>query len=101
MQGMHVASGSIRAGERVLSSYLILKPSGPGLTKHDEVYQALQATVRRLGPGHRLPTAGQFAVLIGVSRGTVSSVYKRLAEEGYLKLVRHWGALTNDAGKWT
>jgi GntR family transcriptional regulator / MocR family aminotransferase len=101
MQGMHVASGTFRASERVLSSYLLLKPSCPGQTKHEQVYHALQATVRRLGPGYNLPTAGEFASLIGVSRGTVVSVYERLAAEGYLKRVRGWGALINNVEKWT
>jgi GntR family transcriptional regulator/MocR family aminotransferase len=97
MLGMHAASGGLSATERVLPLYLRLlqqNSSCTGKTKQEQVYHTLQATIRSLGPGHGLPTAGKLASLIGVSRGTVIAVYERLVDEGCLKPVRGWGMLT-------
>jgi GntR family transcriptional regulator/MocR family aminotransferase len=96
MNGMHVASGTVRASERVLSHYKLLADASSGdQTKQAMVYRALRETIRRLDPGQRLPTAGELASPIGVSRGTVLAVYQRLAAEGYVKLVGRFGAFIN------
>lgn len=95
MLGVYVASGGLPASEQIMSTYLQLKNSSPGRTKTERVYGALKATVQQVGGGHRLPNARQFAALAGVSTGTAHTAYRRLEEEGYLRLYKRWGALTH------
>lgn len=41
--------------------------------------------------GQQLPTVIQLAEQYGVSRGTVATVIKRLADDGLVRTVRAWG----------
>jgi GntR family transcriptional regulator len=46
----------------------------------------------RLTPGTRLATVRELAIDLGVNHNTVAAAYNRLAEEGFLRLVRGVGA---------
>ena len=46
----------------------------------------------RLKPGARLATVRELAIDLGVNHNTVATAYSRLAEEGFLRLVRGVGA---------
>jgi GntR family transcriptional regulator len=46
----------------------------------------------RLEPGARLATVRELALDLGVNHNTVATAYNRLAEEGFLRLVRGVGA---------
>jgi GntR family transcriptional regulator len=46
----------------------------------------------RLQPGARLATVRELAIDLGVNHNTVATAYSRLAEEGFLRLVRGVGA---------
>ncbi|HEX4382300.1 MAG TPA: GntR family transcriptional regulator [Myxococcales bacterium] len=46
----------------------------------------------RLRPGARLATVRELAIDLGVNHNTVATAYTRLAEEGFLRLVRGVGA---------
>ena len=70
--------------------------SGPELLIHldrgstEPLRAQLQAQLRtaiqtgRLGPGERLPSSRDFAISVGVARGTVQDCYEQLRSEGYL-----------------
>jgi GntR family transcriptional regulator len=46
----------------------------------------------KLRPGARLATVRELAIDLGVNHNTVATAYSRLAEEGFLRLVRGVGA---------
>jgi GntR family transcriptional regulator len=46
----------------------------------------------RLAPGTRLATVRELALDLGVNHNTVATAYNKLAEEGFLRLVRGVGA---------
>ena len=46
----------------------------------------------RLRPGAKLATVRELAIDLGVNHNTVATAYNRLAEEGFLRLVRGVGA---------
>ncbi|GAB2694138.1 PLP-dependent aminotransferase family protein [Paenibacillus thermoaerophilus] len=54
--------------------------------KGDALYAALRDAIRagRLRPGEKLPPTRELAARCGVSRGTVTAVYDRLAADGYV-----------------
>jgi GntR family transcriptional regulator/MocR family aminotransferase len=53
---------------------------------HQQLYERVRGAVRdgRLRSGTRIPSTRSLAVQLGVARGTVDTVYARLASEGYL-----------------
>ena len=44
-------------------------------------------------PGDRLPTVRELAIDLGVHHNTVAEAYRQLANEGWLELKRHRGAI--------
>ncbi|HUD46339.1 MAG TPA: GntR family transcriptional regulator [Candidatus Baltobacteraceae bacterium] len=44
-------------------------------------------------PGEKLPTVRQLAIDLAVNHNTVAAAYRLLAEEGWLELKRHHGAI--------
>ncbi len=65
---------------------LTLSPRAPDQTLTVWLYAELRRAIvdGRLPTGARLPASRDFAVLHGLSRGTVVSVFERLQAEGYL-----------------
>lgn len=65
---------------------LLTLERGAGLSKHEQLEQALREQIRsgRLLPEARLPSSRALAVQLGVSRGVVVEAYAQLAAEGYL-----------------
>src|SRR6185312_2692696 len=63
-----------------------LRGRSAGQSLIDWLYSELRAAILegRLPPRTRLPATRDFAVLHGVSRGTVVQVFERLQSEGYL-----------------
>ena len=47
----------------------------------------------RFDPGDKLPTVRALATALGVHHNTVAQAYRRLADEGWLELRRHHGAV--------
>lgn len=45
------------------------------------------------GPGDKLPTVRALAIDLGVHHNTVAQAYRQLADEGWLELKRHRGAM--------
>lgn len=61
--------------------------AGPRGDRTTALYQQIRAAVLdgRLRPGDRLPPTRELAVLVRVSRGTVTAAYDRLTAEGFLE----------------
>jgi GntR family transcriptional regulator/MocR family aminotransferase len=61
------------------------RPEGVALQRwlYDEIRSAILAG--RLVPGSRLPATRDFALRLGISRGTVLAVYDQLGAEGYIR----------------
>jgi len=47
-------------------------------------------------PGEKLPTVRTLAINLGVHHNTVAEAYRQLANEGWLELKRHHGAIVRD-----
>lgn len=64
------------------------------------VYDALREAILdgRLRAGDRMPATRAFAETLGVSRGTVTTVYDRLVAEGYLMARQGSGTFVAEAG---
>jgi GntR family transcriptional regulator len=68
------------------------------LGAEDPVWRQIADQIRahlvagRLRPGARLATVRELALDLGVNHNTVATAYSRLAEEGFLRLVRGVGA---------
>jgi GntR family transcriptional regulator/MocR family aminotransferase len=65
---------------------LVLAPRAPGVPATHWLYDAVRAEILggRLRPGSRLPSTRDLAAHYGLSRGTLVSVFARLAGEGYV-----------------
>ncbi|HXM03847.1 MAG TPA: GntR family transcriptional regulator, partial [Chthoniobacterales bacterium] len=50
----------------------------------------------RFKPGEKLPTVRTLAINLGVHHNTVAEAYRQLANEGWLELKRHHGAIVRD-----
>jgi GntR family transcriptional regulator len=50
----------------------------------------------QFSPGAKLPTVRTLAVDLGVHHNTVAEAYRRLANEGWLELKRHHGAIVRE-----
>ena len=63
------------------------------LPLHAQLVQQVKARIadRRLAPGVRLPSTRDAALLLGVSRTTVTTAYEQLLSEGYLESRRGAG----------
>ncbi|MBV8413677.1 MAG: GntR family transcriptional regulator [Verrucomicrobia bacterium] len=50
----------------------------------------------KFSPGAKLPTVRTLAINLGVHHNTVAEAYRQLANEGWLELKRHHGALVRE-----
>jgi DNA-binding transcriptional regulator YhcF (GntR family) len=77
------------------------------LNSHVPVYRQIVDAMRHLlvdgelQPGDQVPTVRQLAIDLGVHFNTVAQAYRLLADEGWLDLKRHRGAIVLDRRKPT
>ncbi len=62
---------------------------------YEQIANGLRAELvsGKFGPGGKLPTVRDLAIKLGVHHNTVAEAYRQLANEGWLELKRHHGAL--------
>jgi DNA-binding transcriptional regulator YhcF (GntR family) len=65
---------------------------------YEQIANGLRAELvsGRFGPGAKLPTVRALAIDLGVHHNTVAEAYRQLANEGWLELKRHRGAMVRD-----
>jgi GntR family transcriptional regulator len=65
---------------------------------YEQIANGLRAELvaGQFGPGDRLPTVRALAIDLGVHHNTVAEAYRRLADEGWLELKRHRGAMVRE-----
>lgn len=65
---------------------------------YEQIANGLRAELvaGQFGPGEKLPTVRALAVDLGVHHNTVAEAYRRLADEGWLELRRHRGAIVRE-----
>lgn len=65
---------------------------------YEQIANGLRAELvaGRFGPGDRLPTVRALAIDLGIHHNTVAQAYRQLADEGWLELRRHRGAMVRD-----
>jgi GntR family transcriptional regulator len=62
---------------------------------YEQIANGLRAELvaGHFGPGDKLPTVRTLAIDLGVHHNTVAEAYRQLADEGWLELKRHRGAM--------
>lgn len=66
------------------------------------VYEQIASGLRaelvsgQFNPGEKLPTVRTLAINLGVHHNTVAEAYRQLANEGWLELKRHRGAIVRE-----
>ena len=65
---------------------------------YEQIANGLRAELvaGRFGPGEKLPTVRALAIDLGIHHNTVAQAYRQLAEEGWLELRRHRGAVVRE-----
>lgn len=65
---------------------------------YEQIANGLRAELvsGQFAPGERLPTVRALAIDLGVHHNTVAQAYRQLADEGWLALKRHRGALVQE-----
>ena len=65
---------------------------------YDQIANGLRAELvsGKFNPGEKLPTVRTLAIDLGVHHNTVAEAYRQLANEGWLELRRHHGAIVRD-----
>lgn len=65
---------------------------------YEQIANGLRAELvaGRFSSGQKLPTVRMLAVDLGVHHNTVAQAYRQLAEEGWLELRRHSGAVVRE-----
>lgn len=65
---------------------------------YEQIANGLRAELvgGRFAPGAKLPTVRALAIDLGVHHNTVAEAYRQLANEGWLELKRHRGALVRE-----
>lgn len=68
---------------------------GSTVPVYEQIANGLRAELvsGRYSPGTKLPTVRTLAIGLGVHHNTVAEAYRQLANEGWLELKRHHGAL--------
>jgi len=76
---------------------IALGPRTDGVQLHRWLYNELRVAILtgRLGAATRLPSTREFAKQLGLSRGTVQTVFEQLAAEGYLRGVVGLGSFVS------
>jgi GntR family transcriptional regulator len=62
---------------------------------YEQIANGLRAELvaGKFSPGEKLPTVRTLAINLGVHHNTVAEAYRQLANEGWLELKRHHGAI--------
>ena len=65
---------------------------------YEQIANGLRAELvsGRFSPGATLPTVRTLAIDLGIHHNTVAQAYRQLANEGWLELKRHRGAIVRD-----
>jgi len=65
---------------------------------YEQIANALRAALvsGQFSPGAKLPTVRTLAIDLGVHHNTVAEAYRQLANEGWLELRRHHGAIVRE-----
>ena len=65
---------------------------------YEQIANALRAELvaGEFEPGMKLPTVRTLAIDLGVHHNTVAEAYRQLANEGWLELKRHHGAIVRE-----
>jgi GntR family transcriptional regulator len=65
------------------------------LPVYEQIANGLRAELvsSNFKPGEKLPTVRTLAIKLGVHHNTVAEAYRQLANEGWLELKRHHGAM--------
>jgi GntR family transcriptional regulator len=65
---------------------------------YEQIANGLRAELvsGRFSPGTKLPTVRALAIDLGVHHNTVAEAYRQLANEGWLELKRHRGAMVRE-----
>src|SRR5271165_5685779 len=65
---------------------------------YEQIANGLRAELvsGKFSPGAKLPTVRILAIKLGVHYNTVAEAYRQLANEGWLELKRHHGALVRE-----
>jgi DNA-binding transcriptional regulator YhcF (GntR family) len=65
---------------------------------YEQIANGLRAELvsGRFSPGATLPTVRTLAIDLGIHHNTVAEAYRQLANEGWLELKRHRGAIVRD-----
>lgn len=65
---------------------------------YEQIANGLRAELvaGQFSPGAKLPTVRTLAVSLGVHHNTVAEAYRQLADEGWLELKRHHGAIVRE-----
>lgn len=65
---------------------------------YEQIANGLRADLvsGRFSPGATLPTVRTLAIDLGIHHNTVAEAYRQLANEGWLELKRHRGAIVRD-----
>jgi GntR family transcriptional regulator len=65
---------------------------------YEQIANGLRAELvsGQFGPGAKLPTVRTLAIDLGVHHNTVAEAYRQLANEGWLELKRHHGAMVRE-----
>lgn len=68
---------------------------------YEQIANGLRAELvaGHFGPGDKLPTVRALAIDLGVHHNTVAEAYRRLADEGWLELKRHRGAMVRERNR--
>jgi GntR family transcriptional regulator len=65
---------------------------------YEQIANGLRAELvtGHFAPGDKLPTVRALAIDLGVHHNTVAQAYRHLADEGWLELMRHRGAVVQE-----
>jgi GntR family transcriptional regulator len=65
---------------------------------YEQIANGLRAELvsGQFSPGEKLPTVRALAIDLGVHHNTVAEAYRQLADEGWLELIRHHGAIVRE-----
>ena len=65
---------------------------------YDQIANGLRSELvaGKFNPGEKLPTVRTLAIDLGVHHNTVAEAYRQLANEGWLELRRHHGAIVQE-----
>jgi GntR family transcriptional regulator len=65
---------------------------------YEQIANGLRAELvsGKFSPGEKLPTVRTLAINLGVHHNTVAEAYRQLANEGWLELKRHHGAIVRE-----